>query len=127
MVARETVIPWWWARCQPMVSGPASSPVAVSFCPELDDQLDHFGRDRGRGGLGSPGPRREDRLAFAAVTLQEQIDPGLGDAVLDGDVTDRSVLDHNGGDHQAVDTHRRSLEADSPGVRDPRRHQSSVS
>ena len=32
MVARETVRPWWCSRCQPMVSGPASRPVVVSFC-----------------------------------------------------------------------------------------------
>ena len=32
MVARETVRLWWCSSCQPMVSGPASRPVSVSFC-----------------------------------------------------------------------------------------------
>ena len=32
MVARDTVMSWWWARCHPMVSGPESSRVAVSLC-----------------------------------------------------------------------------------------------
>ena len=32
MAARDTVMSWWWARCQPMVSGPESSRVAVSLC-----------------------------------------------------------------------------------------------
>ena len=44
MVARETVTPWWWVRCQAMVSGPASRPVAVSFSRQLDDQVDDLGR-----------------------------------------------------------------------------------
>ena len=30
MVATETWVLWWWARCQAMVSGPASRPAAVS-------------------------------------------------------------------------------------------------
>jgi hypothetical protein len=31
MVATETRMPWWWARCQAMVSGPASRPAAMSL------------------------------------------------------------------------------------------------
>jgi hypothetical protein len=31
MVEADTVVPWWWARCQAMVSGPASRPAVVSF------------------------------------------------------------------------------------------------
>jgi hypothetical protein len=31
MVATETRVPWWWARCQAMVSGPASRPALVSL------------------------------------------------------------------------------------------------
>lgn len=26
IVGRDTVMPWWWSRCQPMVSAPASRP-----------------------------------------------------------------------------------------------------
>jgi hypothetical protein len=93
----------------------------------LDDQVDHLCRNRRRRRHGSPGAGFEDGVALGAVAGQEEVDPGLGDAVLDGDVTDRSVLDHDGGDHQAVAPHRRSPEATSPGVRDLRRNQSRVS
>jgi len=30
MVATETWVLWWWARCEAMVSGPASRPAVVS-------------------------------------------------------------------------------------------------
>jgi hypothetical protein len=30
MELRETLTPWWCSRCQPMVSGPASSPDSAS-------------------------------------------------------------------------------------------------
>jgi hypothetical protein len=31
MVAAETRMLWWWARCQAMVSDPASRPAVVSL------------------------------------------------------------------------------------------------
>jgi hypothetical protein len=31
MVDAEMVVLWWWARCQAMVSGPASRPAVVSL------------------------------------------------------------------------------------------------
>jgi len=94
--------------------------------PELDDQVDGLGGDRGRGGLGSPGAGLEDGVALAAVAGKQLIEPGLGDAVLGGDVTDRSVLDHHSGDHQTVDSHRRSVELGKASVRDDARHQSGM-
>jgi hypothetical protein len=69
---------------------------------QLDDQVDHLDGIRRRRRQGSPGAGFEDGVALDAVAGQKQVDPELGDAVLDGDVTDRSVLDHDGGDHQAV-------------------------
>ena len=31
MVDADTVMAWWWRRCQAMVSGPASRPAVVSL------------------------------------------------------------------------------------------------
>jgi hypothetical protein len=94
---------------------------------ELDDQVGYFGRDRGRGGLGPSGPWLEDSVPLGAVALQELVEPGLGDAVLEGDFTDRTFLDHHGGDQQSVESHARTLTATLDSVRDDSRHQSAMS
>jgi hypothetical protein len=107
--------------------GAGVQPGGGELLAELDDQVDHFDRRRGRAGLRSPGPRLEHRIALGAVAGHEHIDPGLGDAVLDGDVTNRSVLDHHSGDQQTSKRHARTLIAGRSSVRDLRRHQSTVS
>jgi hypothetical protein len=63
---------------------------------ELDDQVDHLRSHRGRGRVRSTGSRLEGGVALAAIAGQKLIEPGRGDAVLGGDVTDRTVLDHSG-------------------------------
>jgi hypothetical protein len=68
---------------------------------ELHDQLDHRGGSRVRVGPGPSGAGLEDRLALDAVAGQQLIEPGLGHAVLGGDLRYRTVLDHHGGDQQS--------------------------
>ncbi|MEJ7690231.1 MAG: hypothetical protein WKF76_07250 [Nocardioidaceae bacterium] len=69
MVARDTVTSWWWARCQPMVSGAGVQAGRGQLLPELDDQVGYFGRDCGRRRLGASGPGLEDSVALGAVAL----------------------------------------------------------
>ena len=125
-MARETVTPWWWARCQLMVSGPASRPWPVSFLAELDDQVDDLGGCRVRVGGGPSGAWLEGRLAVSAVAGQEFIEPGLRRR------TARrrhgsTVLDHHRGDQQSVECHARTLSAGGTSLRDDWRHQSGMS
>jgi hypothetical protein len=89
---------------------------------DLDDQRDHLGGNRGRVGLGSSGARLEDRLALDPVAGQQLIQPRPGDAVLGGDVADRTVLDHHSGDQQTVQRHARTLDGGLGSVRDLPRH-----
>ena len=114
MVARDTVMPWWWSRCQAMVSGPASRPVAVSFSRSSTIRSTASAGIAVGDGLGSPGAGLEGGLALGLVAGQQLEEPGLGDAVLGGDFADGSVLDHHGGDQQSVECHARTLEAGQP-------------
>src|ERR687892_50061 len=65
-----------------------------------DDQVHRLRRDRIRRGLRPPGTRLEDRLALGAIARQQLIEPGLRDAVLGGDMANRTLLDHHSGDQQ---------------------------
>ena len=94
---------------------------------ELDDQLHDLGGSGVRVGPGPPGGDFEDALALDPVTGEQGVEPGAGDAVVHGDVTDRSVLDHHSGDQQSVQCHARTLEAGAGSVRDVVRHQSAMS
>lgn len=69
------------------------------FLTQLRDQVDDLEGCRGRRALRSPGAGLEGSLALDAVAGEEFVEPGLGDAVLGGDVADGSVLGHDGGDH----------------------------
>ena len=69
--------------------------------PVLDDQVDDLGGCGPRDSLRATGPGLEGGLAFGLVAGHELEQPGLGDAVLGGDVGNGSVLDHHGGDQQS--------------------------
>jgi len=47
----------------------------------------------------------EGGVTLGLVTGYEFEEPGLGDAVLGGDLADGTVLDHHGGDQQSVECH----------------------
>jgi hypothetical protein len=94
---------------------------------ELEDQLDGFGRRRGRDAVGSPGAGFEGSLALGLVTDEELEEPGLTDAVLGGDIADGTVLDHHGGDQQSVQCHPRTLKPGRGPLRDDARHHSGMS
>jgi hypothetical protein len=48
-------------------------------------------------------------LALGLVPSDQLEHPRLSDAILGGDLADRSVLDHHGGDQQSVQCHARTL------------------
>jgi len=79
--------------------------------PDLGDQVDGLGRCRVRSALRAPGAGLERGLALDPVTGEQLVEPGSGDAVLGGDLTDRTLLDHHGGDHQTGKRHARTLQA----------------
>jgi hypothetical protein len=109
-----------------MVSGPVSSPVAVSFSRSSTTRSTTSAATAA-GSCGVAGPWLVRGIALAAVAGQQLIEPGLGDAALGGDVTNGSVLDHHSGDQQSGKRHGRRLEPADPSVRDLPQHQSGVS
>jgi hypothetical protein len=68
---------------------------------EFEDQVDGLGGSGGRDAVRAPGAGLERGLALGLVAGHELEQPGLGDAVLGGDVGNGSVLDHHGGDQQS--------------------------
>src|SRR6202022_267957 len=99
-------MPWCWARCQAMVSGPASRPwlvrsrrswqirSAVAWGMAAGERL-----GRREGGSKAASPSRWKRATRRA-------DPALGDAVGAGDLTLRSALENDGGDDETGLRHR---------------------
>jgi hypothetical protein len=75
------------------------------FLPVLEDQVDGLDRDRGACGPGSPGAGLKGGVTLGLVAGEQLEEPGLGDAVLGGDIADGTVLDHHGGDQQSVECH----------------------
>jgi len=107
--------------------GPGVQAGGGQFLPVLEDQVDGLGRGRGRDAVGASGAGLEGGLARGLVAGEELEEPGLGDAVLRGDVGNGSVLDHHGGDQQSVQCHAWTLEPGRRSLRDDSRHQSGMS
>ena len=97
------------------------------FLAEPHDQVHDLRWGRVRVGGGPAGAGFEDGLALAAVAGEQLIEPGLRDAIGGGDFTDRTVLDHHGGDQQSGRCHLRTLAAGRESVRDLSRHHSGMS
>ena len=73
-----------------------------------DDEVDHFGCECGRGGLGASGAGFEGRLALGFVAGLELVDPGAVDAVAGSDLGRGLVVDEEGCDDQACFRHGRA-------------------
>jgi hypothetical protein len=101
--------------------------TASQLLAHLDDQVDHVGRQRGRRRAWTSGMGLESGLAVAPVAGQQLVQPRAGDAVLDGDFGNGSLLDHHSGDQQTGICHAGNLDAGDPSARDLLRHQSGVS
>ena len=69
--------------------------------PVLHDQVDDLCGRGPRHSLRATGAGLEGGLTLGLVAGHELEQPGLGDAVLGGDMGDGSVLDHHGGDQQS--------------------------
>ncbi len=104
----DTRCPWWCARCQAMVSGPASRPASVSSLRTRTIRSTSLGRQGGRGGLGASGAGLERGLALGLVAGLELVDPGTVHAVSGGDLGGGLVVDEEGGDDQAGFRHGRA-------------------
>ena len=81
IVARDTRAAWWWARCQPIVSAPASSPCSVNCLRSASTSSTVCGGVAVGLEAGATGQRLERRLPLDAVAGHELADPALGDAV----------------------------------------------
>ena len=100
-----------------------------SASPGLDDQFDDVGGCvcGPRDALGAPGAGFEGGLALGLVAGEELEQPGLGDAVLGGDVGNGSALDHHGGDQQSVVMSCPDAGEARSSLRDDSRHHSQMS
>ena len=87
------------------VAGDGDRPGVQALLGQLFAQLDDalFDPDPDLPGIAArtAGARLQTRLALIAVTGQQRVDPGPGDPIVPGDLTDRPVLDHNSSNDQA--------------------------
>src|SRR5215210_1025781 len=111
MVDLDTRCPWWWVRCQAMVSGPASRPASVSFLADAHDEVDRLRRQGGRGGLGASGARLQSGFAFGLVASLELVDPGAVHPVPGRDLGRGLVGDEEDGDDEEGFRHGRASAA----------------
>jgi hypothetical protein len=75
---------------------------------DLDHERDHLAWERRRRALRPSRPRLEGRLSLRAVAGDESADPGLRDAVGEGDLGLAASLDDDGSDDKAGFGHPRS-------------------